>query len=436
MELLNMNKRERDRKSLLEWCKAGRTTLVKVAAQMNVSYRQVKRIWRRYQEQGDKGLIHRNRNKSSNRAIKISFKEAVLKRYQERYLGFGPTFASEKLSEDGYAINHETLRKWLVAEGLWHQHRKHHDRHLYREPKKCFGELLQIDGSIHHWFGPDEPLYCLMNLVDDSTSHSEVIMDTGETTKAALQLLYRWIIKFGIPQSIYVDLKNLYVGWPQKRTIEDELNDTHKAWSVFSEVCEKLGIQVIKAYSPQAKGRVERKHAVYQDRLVKEIQLNKIHGVDAVNRFLENGFVENINKKFEKLPMSSIDGHRPVPSHLNLHDVFCWEEERLLENDWTIRYKNQFYQIEKTDIFSLRPKRKIIVRTHLDDSISLAYKNQKLSWHLISKSDKALIKLEQNKIRHNGTPHKPIKNKSPWRLWGPDWLKSQSKPKSHDHTLH
>lgn len=438
MELLNMNKRERDRKSLLEWYKAGRTTLVKVAAQMHVGYRQVKRIWERYKEKGDKGLVHGNRGKPSNRATEIALKQAVLKRYEERYLGFGPTFASEKLSEDGYVVNHETLRKWLVEARLWHKHRNRHDAHQYREPKKCFGELLQIDGSIHHWFGEDEPLYCLMNLVDDSTSHSEVIMDTGETTKAALQLLYRWIIKFGIPQAIYVDLKNLYVGSPHKLTIEDELNDVHKAWSVFGEVCEKLGIQVIKAYSPQAKGRVERKHAVYQDRLVKEIKLNGITSVDAVNVFLENGFVDNINKKFAKLPASSVDGHRPIPSHMNLEDVFCWEEDRLLGNDWTIRYNNKFYQIEKANIFSLRPKKKIIVRTHLDDSISLIYKNQKLSWHLISKSDKELNRLEEkkNKITNKAISHQPTKNKSPWRLFSPDWLKSQNKPKSHHDALH
>lgn len=231
-----MSQKERERKVFLEQVKQGYLTLKEAAVLMNISYRQAKRLYSGYRAQGDAALVHKRRGCVSNRAFPTAFKDQVLTRYRVTYEGFGPTLAAEKLAKEGYYLHPDTLRKWLLAAGLWQCQTKPLKHRKRRARKARFGELLQLDGSIHAWFGP-----CA------------------------------WIARYGIPKALYVDLKNLYVG---KIKLHDEaLIQINQAFSVFANACQKLGIAIIKAYSPQAKGRVERSHQVYQDRLVKEIRL-------------------------------------------------------------------------------------------------------------------------------------------------------------------
>lgn len=230
---------------------------------MGLSYRQAKRVYKKYLTQGDCGLVHKSRGRSSNR--QHAQREQIIARYKERYSDFGPTLAAEKLAEDdNLFVDHETLRRWLLKENLWKKKRKRSPYRKWREPKAQFGEMVQLDGSFHDWFenGSED---CLLNFVDDATSMTFSRLEGGETTAGIFRLMWHWIDYYGVPMSFYVDLKNVYI--------------SHKkdGFSHVQKACKKLGIRMIKAYSPQAKGRVERKHGVYQDRFIKELRLAGIN---------------------------------------------------------------------------------------------------------------------------------------------------------------
>lgn len=214
-----MSKKERQRKVILEYVSSGHFTLVEAAQRLGLSYRHIKRINRRYKLSGDKGLVHMRRGCVSNYAKAPSFKEQVLALYKANYNGFGPTFAAEKLAAQGYTVHRDTLRRWLTSGGLWTKERnspKHRSRRLRRAQ---FGELVQMDGSIHQWFGDDKPFCCLMNLVDDATGTTFALLADGETTEVAMRALRGWVETYGIPKALYVDLKSLYVGNYQRSSL-------------------------------------------------------------------------------------------------------------------------------------------------------------------------------------------------------------------------
>ena len=206
---LIMSQKELLRKKILEQVLNNHLSHADAAKKLSVCSKTVSRSLKRYKAKGDAGLIHKSRGKPSSRAKGADFKEKVLELYMDKYEGFGPTFCSEKLEEDdGIIINPETLRLWLKEAGFWLKRRKRklHRSRRARRPK--FGELLQLDGSIHSWFGDENKKQCLMNLVDDATGKTLALMDYGETTRSALALLKWWIQDAGIPMAIYVDLKS------------------------------------------------------------------------------------------------------------------------------------------------------------------------------------------------------------------------------------
>ena len=306
----------------------------------------------------------------------------MLERYHARYEGFGPTFAAEKLCGDGFELDHETLRRWLMAEGQvsWRRKRK---RHRQRRPRKQhFGELVQVDGSHHAWFGDGHPKSCLMNMVDDATGVSMSLMAEQETTEAAMRLLWGWIKKYGVPKALYTDRKNVFVT-DREPTVEEQLAG-EKPMTAFGKACGKLGIKIIKAYSPQAKGRVERNHGVYQDRFVKELHLQNATTIEAANKLLNGGFIASLNRKFAKKPLSDTDYHHRVPQGVKLREIFCFEEKRTLSNDWTIRFENRIYQILKRNNPLPRPKAKLTVRLLLSGSMQILYKGERLKFKRIA----------------------------------------------------
>jgi transposase len=408
---LVMSEKERLRKAMLEMVKQGKITLGQAARQCAISYRQAKRAYRSYREKGDAGLVHQARGQKSNR--RHPHREEIITRYKERYEGFGPTLAAEKLmEEDKLYVDHETLREWLLKENLWHKQRK---RSPYRRQRECraqFGELIQIDGSIHDWLEEGRHR-CLLNMVDDATSKTLAYLDSGETTRCVFQVIWQWIVRYGIPLAFYVDLKSVYVS-PKETT-----------FSHVEKACKKLGIRIIKAYSPQAKGRVERKHAVYQDRFVKELRLKKVKTVDEANKVLVAGFIDKLNKKFEKPARNPESAHRlPTDLNLNLNQILCWEYERQIQNDWTFSFMNKCYQIKKECGDVVRPKIKICVRRHLDNSITAWYKEEQISIVLLDKKPEKIA--APKKLTHGLSAcqaGKIGKQKSPWGKFNPNWLK-------------
>lgn len=245
---------------------------------------------------------------------------------------------------------------------------------LERQRKEQFGELVQIDGSIHDWF-EDGTHKCLLNMVDDATGKTLSKLAEGETCRVVFECLMAWIKKYGIPLALYVDLKSVYVS-PKAGGL-----------SQLQKVCERLGIRIIKARSPQAKGRVERNHAVYQDRFVKHRNLMNIKTIDAANKALDEYFINELNKKFEVSPANEKSAHLLL-NGIDLKKAICWTYQRTLSNDWTFCFNSCVCQIHKRYGDKIKPRAKLEIRKHLDGQISAWYDNQELEFSKTCKSEK------------------------------------------------
>src|SRR5215217_822930 len=341
--LFVMSAKERERLKIFLRVKRGELQQKEAAALCRLDYRHLRRLYRRYCKQGDRGLVHQGRGQPSNRARSAEFQAKVLARYQERYPDFGPTLAAEKLTLDGLVVDHETLRGWLKKAGLWQRRRKRKRHRSWRERRAHFGELVQLDGSHHQWFEKRAGKCCLMNMVDDAQGTTLSWLAKEETIFAAMQLLWLWIERYGIPQSLYTDKKNVYVIDEKTRQLAAESG--LEVLTQFGRACKQLGIEIITAHSPQAKGRVERNHGTYQDRLVKELRLAELSTIEAGNQFLQSSYCDQINAKFAVAPRARADYHRSAAGY-DLASIFCIEEERSVTADWTVRFANQYYQLQ------------------------------------------------------------------------------------------
>ena len=284
MGVLTLSTRERKRMELLSRVKDGVLRLKKAADLCGLGYRQMKRVWKRYGQEGDEGLIHRGRGRASNRRIEAGHREKVVARYQERYPDFGPTLASEYLAKDGLKVDHETLRRWLLADGLWQKKRKRQKHRQWRERRAHRGELIQMDGSHHDWFEKRRGWAVLMVMIDDATNRTLARVYEAEDTQAAMDLFGRYARRYGLPQALYVDHDSIYECSRLAR-IDEELRG-ERPQTQFERAMKTLAVEVIEANSPQAKGRVERRNGVFQDRLVKAMRLEGISTIEAANQYL------------------------------------------------------------------------------------------------------------------------------------------------------
>jgi transposase len=409
---LLMSEKERLRKVVLEGVREGRMTIRGAATRLGVSYRQARRIWKRFCALGDPGLIHRGRGRPSNRSRPAALREKVIRRYRERYEGFGPTLAGEKLAEEGLFLDHETLRRWLIAKRLWAGPAPGVKHRAYRQRRARFGELVQLDGSLHRWFGKDFPEACLLNMVDDATGRTLSLLLEHESTEGAMRLLWRWIERFGVPLALYTDKHTIYQS-PREPTLEETLAG-EEPLSAFGRACKKLGIKIITAHSPQAKGRVERKHGVFQDRFYKELALQRVKTIEGANALLQNGFVEDLNRRFAVSPADSRDAHRPFAAGETLAGIFCWEEKRCVQNDFTLRHDNRWYQIRRENRVLPRPKSRVTVKTLLDGTVELWFKNRRL--------DAVPIEGRPEKPKMAATPKQiPVYHPPPNHPWRKPW---------------
>jgi transposase len=376
-----MSGRELARAGVLARVKAGTLTLRSAGALMGVSYRQAKRLYQRYRAGGAKALRHRNVGRVSNRASAGRVRTRVLSLIREKYSGggdkrFGPTLAAEHLaSEDGVHIDHETLRRWMLAAGLWSRARKRSPHRRRRERKAHFGELVQLDGSFHRWCEDRGPASCLLTLVDDATGRSLGRLGAQETIWAAVDVLRAWMARYGIPQALYTDWKNVYA----RRPNQEERDTGIEPLTQFGRMCAQLGIRIIPANSPQAKGRIERNHGTHQDRLVKKLRRQRIADVDAANRFLTDVYWAEHNRRFAQAPRSVDDFHRTIPRGTSLDRVFRLEDTRTVSNDWVVRYNNRLFQLERQ---SHRPPARSTVRVFEDAAgqMEIRYRDHVMRW--------------------------------------------------------
>lgn len=406
-----MSLKERQRLLVLSRVRDQGMSIKKAAKTLAISYRQAKRIYKRFCEEGDAGLVHRGRGRASGRGFSPDTKQSVIELYRTKYEGFGPTLAAEKLSEEeGLLLNHETLRRWLIAGGLWQRRRKRSTHRQRRTPKAHFGELVQMDGSPHRWFEDRADECCLMNMVDDATGTTLSLMSEAETTEISMRLLWAWIDKYGIPEALYVDHNSVFVT-NREPMIEEQLRG-EVAVTQFGRACDKLGIRIICANSPQAKGRVERNHGVYQDRLVKEFRLKGVNTIDEANEYLRKGFVDKLNAKFAKTPASPVNRHLGVGKKTDLAAVMSFEYPRTIDNDYTVRFEGRLFQITKQS--ALPPaKGKLTLQKRLDGTIHLIFQDRKLEFVEIDKQAQPQPVIEEKRPRKS-TAHTPPPD-HPWR---------------------
>jgi transposase len=295
-----MSTRELKRAGVLARVAAGTLGLGSAATLMAVSYRQAKRLYRRYRRDGAAGLKHQSAGRASRHAIARAIRDRALALVREKYSGgvderFGPTLAAEHLaSEDGVTVDHETLSRWMLGAGLWSRARKRSPHRRRRERKAHFGELVQMDGSFHPWFEDRGPQSCLLTLVDDATGKTLGRLGPQETIWAAVAVLRAWIERYGIPQALYTDWKNVYVRVPNAA----EQDTGAEPLTQFGRMCATLGIRIIPASSPQAKGRIERNHGTQQDRLVKKLRRKGIAAIEPANTFLDTEYWADHNARF------------------------------------------------------------------------------------------------------------------------------------------
>ena len=318
---------------------------VEAAGILSLSERQIGRMVKRIREEGDKGIQHRSRGKESNRRLPKKLIDRVVWLYQKKYQGFGPTLTAEKLFEvEGIDISKETVRTYLLKAGQWQKSRKGSTHRQWRERKWHCGEMVQMDGSHHDWFEGRRPKCVLMGYIDDATGRIFCRFYEYEGTIPAMDSFKRYSKKYGIPMSIYFDKHTTYKSTADP-SIENEINGTEPL-SEFGRALTELGVKMIHAHSPQAKGRIERLFKTLQDRLVKEMTIRGISTIEEANKFLET-YMAFHNKRFAFKPKDQNDLHREVLKGLNLDKILCIKTGRALRNDCTITHNGKLYQIQE-----------------------------------------------------------------------------------------
>ena len=367
-DIIRMSQEEMKRINVIHQAIDKRLTQVEVASILSLSHRQVRRIIKRVLEEGDRGIVHRSRGKPSHNMIPDKVKVRVIDLYREKYQGFGPTLAVEKLFEiDKIGLSCETLRKWFRERGIEYRGRKRKPHRQWRERKRYFGEMIQMDGSHHDWLEGRGPECVLMGHVDDATGNVFARFYLYEGTIPAMDSFKCYIKKYGIPISVYLDKHTTYKS-TRKPSIEDQLKGVEPL-SEVARAFKELGVEVIYAHSPQAKGRVERQFRTFQDRLIKEMRLKCIKTIEEANRFLRY-YLPIYNKRFSLRAAEELDLHRVIPGDLDLDRILCVKIERALRNDFTIAHNHKLYQVED----NVRT-RKVIVEDKIDGSMLIRHKD-------------------------------------------------------------
>ncbi|OGW64215.1 MAG: hypothetical protein A3H49_07290 [Nitrospirae bacterium RIFCSPLOWO2_02_FULL_62_14] len=380
-------------------------TQQQAGALVGVTARHVRRLIARIQQAGDGGVAHRGRGQPSNRRMPEPVKATVLRLYAQRYGDFGPTLAAEKLAQrHGILLSDETLRRWLTARGITHFTRRTRPHRAWRERKPHVGELLQLDGSHHDWFEGRGPGCVLMAYIDDASSRVFARFYEYEGTVPAMDSFQRYVRRYGIPLAVYADKHTTYQS-PALPTVAEQLAGATPT-SQFGRALRDLGVELIPAHSPQAKGRIERLFKTFQDRVIKEMRLAGIATLDAANRFLET-YLPLYNRRFTVEPAQATDLHRPRPAARALAHILCLKTARVVRRDWTVAHDGQRYQIEQ-----LVRAKQVLVEDWLNGRRRITYQGRPLRYHAIPA--RPLKTPEVPKIQAPPRPVKPAPT-HPWQ---------------------
>lgn len=406
METLSMSKKEINQIPVFEDLKKKIIKQKHAAQLLGLSIWQIKRKLKNYRRLGAKSLVHANRGKSGNRCLNPALIKQALSLIENRYPDFAPTFASEKLEEiHGLVINRETLRLKMIGAGLWLSKQKKVKHREWRERKACFGELVQLDGSPHRWLEDRAPVCTLLAFIDDATSQILYLeFVNGETTEALMKATKAYLEQCGRPLELYVDRGKVF-----KVNLNNPDDDKI---TQYRRSLNELDIKVTYARSPQAKGRIERLFGTLQDRLVKELRLAGINTIKEANRFAQTVYLPKHNEKFAVSPRESRNLHRTIEGY-QLKEIFTHREERILTNDFTIRYQNHWFQLTPKQTTLVFPGNCITVVKYLDQTIKLKIRRTKLNFQEISKPITKPKPISIKKIRKPWIPAVD----HPWRQY-------------------
>ena len=382
--MLQLSRRDRDRLVVLHQVNDGVLSVAAGARRVRLGLRQFRRLLRRFEVEGDASVIHRGRGQPSNRRLPEAVRATTLERAREPvYHDFGPTLLAEHLSRDPAigALHPDTLRGWMIAAELW-KPRQRKLCHRRRRPRRAAaGELVQMDTSIHAWLEDrSSEEIVLIAMIDDATSRLYARFFPRHTGAANRQLIVDYLRRFGRMAALYTDQAGHFrnqVGKRARTHADDRENEQTN--SIIRRALSALGIQLILALTPQAKGRVERLFETLQDRLLKEMRVAGVSSLAGANLFLEDRFLPWWETRFTVAAASDVDAHRELPPELDLDCLFAHTEQRVIARDFTIRYKRRCLQIEPANAHASMLGGTLTIETRLDGSLHFRWRERYLS---------------------------------------------------------
>lgn len=412
-QILHMSAKELSRLEIIQRLKEKRLRQKEAAQLLSVGVRQVKRLLRAYREAGAEGLVSKRRGRASPNQLDEKVKRKALKLLHGKYKGFGPTLACEKLVEvDQLSISDESVRQIMMAEGLWTARKVPQQVvHQMRERRASLGELVQMDGSPHAWFEDRGPFCTLLVLIDDATGKLlGLLFVDQESFHNYAGLVRTYLKRYGKPLAFYTDKHGIF-------RVNQVSREKGQAQTQFGRAMQELGIELLCANSPQAKGRIERANQTLQDRLVKEMRLRRISSPEQGNAYLPD-FIDDFNSRFAVPPRSSHNAHRPLSTLENLSHILTWQEARILSKNLTLQFKKVVYQIQtKPSSYALR-QAQVTVCEDAQASVLILYKSRELPFTIFHKQER-LAEIVDSKNLNPVLPmptklHKPAPD-HPWR---------------------
>ncbi len=426
-ELIKMSQKELSRYDIIKRCLAGDLDAPSASKMIKVTTRQIRRMKSKVRQFGAEGLVHGNRGRPSNKSIPDEIIGKAKYYLDKYYSDFKPTFASEKLLENhGLKLSGEKVRHIMTELGLWQIKPKkiNQEHRCWRPRKESFGEMEQFDGSYHRWFEYRGEPCCLLASIDDATGKiTKAEFTDGESVINVFKFWLSYVEKYGKPASIYLDRFSTYANTHHKPTRLKNYQEDEEYLTQFQRAMNHLGIKLISAYSPEAKGRAERLFKTLQDRLIKEMRLKGTDNINEANEYLEKEFMPKFNQRFSVPALKKDNLHQKLTEQEQnqLARIFSVHDQRYVNNDFTARFKNSWYQITKDQPTLVCRKDKIQIEEHLGGEIKLSLKGHYLNYKLLPKRpapQKFKITELVKEVRAKN-PWAPNKN-HPWR--NTDWI--------------
>jgi transposase len=380
---VTMSKRDLQRIEVLTEVLAGSRTRASAAAVLAVSVRQTQRLLNRYRDGGGGALIHKARGRTSNYQLSTGVREYALELIRKNYRDFGPTFAAEVLLDrHELRVSRETLRKWMVEDGLWLSRKQRRSFHQPRLRRECYGELIQIDGSEHRWFEDRGAPCTLLVFIDDATSRlMQLRFVPSESTDSYFEALQGYLDAHGCPVAFYSDKHTVFrVNRPDAKG--------GSGMTQFGRALAELNIEILCANSSQAKGRVERANRTLQDRLVKELRLAGVCDMESANGFLP-AFLERFNERFVVPALKPENLHRPLNViAARLTDILCHREQRYVSEQLTMSYDRKQIILERNDVSESLAGKYVELYDFTDRPLEVRWKEVSLPYRIFSKDQR------------------------------------------------